>query len=246
MKKFIHCFFVLLWCFCVNQTKAQAPVTAPAKVYKMPKLDERSFVRDSSGKRYEYTAWSSMVASGRYAVKVATLPNEKPSLIIGRLNKEERKEAMGKLPQPAESTFFKTGEAFKPFNVPDITGQPVDMKQLAGKTVVMSFWFINNNNCRRQIPDLNDLVETYKGDPNVIFISVAMDDKEALNEFLQLTPFKYRHLERGKSIASKYNVNQFPTDVVIDKTGKVKFHTSGYSPATYYWIAKTIDEVKAS
>ena len=247
MKKFVTCFFVLLLCFCLNKVSAQTTAaTTPPKAYRMPKLDERSFIRDSSGKRYEYTAWSSMVASGRYGVKIATLPNEKPSLIIGRLNKVERDEAMSKQPQPPESPFFKTGEAIKPFNVADITGQPVDLKQMAGKIIVLSFWYINNSNCRRQIPDLNDLVENYKGDPNIVFIAIAMDDKDAITEFLQSTPFKYRHLDRGKSINSKYNVNVHPTDVVIDKAGKVQFHTTGYSPSTYYWIAKTIDQIKAS
>lgn len=246
MKKFIPCFFVLLLCVNINKTKAQTAAQATPKVYRMPKLDEHSLIRDSSGKRYEYTAWSSMVASGRYGVKVATLPNEKPSLIIGRLNKTEREEAMGKLTKPDDSPFFKTGEAFKHFNTTDITGQPVDTKQLAGKIIVLSFYYINNNMSRRQIPDLNDLVETYKADPNIVFIAIAMDDKDALQEFLQSTPFKYRHVEKGKSITSRYNIKTHPTDVVIDKAGKVQFHTAGYSPSTYYWIAKTIDQIKAS
>ena len=247
MKKFVPCFFVLLLCVCIIKVNAQTAVTAtPPKVYRMPKLDEHSLIRDSSGKRYEYTAWSSMVSSGRYGVKVATLPNEKPSLIIGRLNKAERDEAMTKLPKPPESPFFKTGEPFKHFSSPDITGQPIDTKQLAGKIIVLSFYYINNNMSRRQIPDLNELVETYKGDPNIVFIAIAMDDKEALQEFLQSTPFKYRHVEKGKSITSRYDIKSHPTDVVIDKAGKVQFHTTGYSPATYYWIAKTIDQIKAS
>lgn len=245
MKKLAPCFFVLLFAACLQVAVAQE-ANAPAKVYRMPKLDERSFVRDSSGKRYEYTAWSSMVNSGRYAIKVATLPNEKPSLIIGRLTKAERDEALSKLPKPDDSPFFKFGESIKPFSAADITGQPVDSKQLAGKIIVLSFWYMNNPMCRRQIPDLNELATTYVVDPNVVFISVPMDDKEALTEFLLSTPFKYKHLDKGKSINSKFDIKNFPTDVVIDKRGKVQFHTTGYSPATPYWIAKTIEHIKAN
>lgn len=246
MRKLTPFFFVLLTNLCFNQLQAQVNTPSPPKVYRPLKLDEHSYVRDSTGKRYDYTAWNSMVASGRYGVKVVALPNEKPSLIIGLLNKAERYEAISKMPKPPESAFFKTGEPFVHFKETDIAGQMLDLKQLAGKIVVLNFWSVNNSQCRRQIADLNELADSYKADPNIVFLAVALEGKDEVDEFLKTNTFKYRHLERGKRLNSKYSINMHPADVVIDKAGKIQYHTAGYSPANGYWLGKAIEQAKAT
>jgi hypothetical protein len=39
-----------------------------------------------------------------------------------------------------------------------------------------------------------------------------------------------------------FGIKLYPTNVVIDKDGKVRFHSSGLYTGTAYWIDKTIDE----
>jgi peroxiredoxin len=223
---------------------AQGNTTSIKKVYKLPKLDEHSIVKDSSGRRYDYTAWNNMVSSGRYSVKVAVLSDGKPSLVIGKLSKAEREEALAKLPKPSESLYFKTGEALKRFKAQDVNNQLFDLKELSGKVVVLSFWQLNHMATMQEIPNLNELADTYKNDPNVVFLAVPADDPNDVKEFLANTIFKYHVIDNGKSISSKFNIETYPTSVVIDKTGKVQFHSSGYAPANSYWIAKTIEQCK--
>jgi len=48
----------------------------------------------------------------------------------------------------------------------------------------------------------------------------------------------------GKSIADSYKIPGYPTQVIVDKEGKVAFHTISYYYVTDYWMRKTIDELR--
>lgn len=246
MKKILYAALILVTGFCFNQAKAQVNTAAPQRVYKTPKLDEHSMILDSAGKKLDYTVWNNLVATGRYDVKVVVnAATGKGSLRMVKLSKAERDLKVAQMPKPAESPYFVTGEALKQqVKERDFTGELWDTKRLKGKIVVLSFWYVNNVNCRMQIPDLNELATTYKNDPDVVFLSVAMDDKKTVEEFLQYNPFGFKHLEKGKYISDKMGVITHPTDVVIDKAGKVQYHTTGYSVANPYWMAKTIEQLK--
>lgn len=245
MKKVIGVFFVLF--SGITFTCAQTPAYAPPillKVASLSKINEHALVRDSSGKRYDYTAWNSMVASGRYGIKVATFPNEKPFLILSRLTNAERAEVMAQLPKPVPSSFFKTGEAFKHFKENDITGVEYDTKKMAGKILVVNFCDLKNSSSLRAVPDLNDLYNSYQYNADVVFLTVPVDPKEDVQEILKTTPFKFHVIERGKGLCSRLNVTSYPAYLIIDQLGKVQYHSAGYTPSTYYWMGKAIDELK--
>ncbi|WP_158828904.1 peroxiredoxin family protein [Mucilaginibacter lacusdianchii] len=227
-----------------NVAQAQNNIVSAKKVYKLSKLNEHSIVKDSSGNRCNYTAWNNMLASGRYGLKVAESANDKPSLIIVKLSKTEREDALAKLPKPAESPFFKTGELLKRFKVQDVNSQIFDSKELVGKVVVLNFWHLNHLPSMMDINNLNELADVYKDDPNVVFLAIPADNPDEVKEFLAHTTFKYHIIDKGKSIISKYNIETYPTSVVVDRNGKVQYHSSGYTPNTSYWITKTIEQCK--
>ncbi len=238
--------FAILFLSAAVSVKAQVNTTACQKTYKLPKLDEHSLVKDSSGKKLDYTAWNSLVATGKYEVRVVVMPDGKGSLRLTKLTKAERALKVAQMNKPAESPYFVTGEPLKiAFKEKDITGQVWDSKRLKGKIVVINFWYVSNMLCRSQIPDLNEIAASYKNDPNVVFLSVAMDDKKTIEEFLQYNPFMYKHIEKGERISEKMGVINHPTDVIIDQEGKVQYHTTGYSASNYYWIGKTIENLKS-
>jgi thiol-disulfide isomerase/thioredoxin len=150
----------------------------------------------------------------------------------------------GKMPKPAESTYFITGQMLKSFSAVDINGNKIVLNDLKGKVVVINFWFIECPPCRMEIPELNKIAVKYATDPGVVFVAIAMDDKDAVNKFIKTNPFGYRHIDNGKTFAGLYKINLFPTNIVLDKNGKVLFHSSGYAPNTPYWITKSIEEAK--
>jgi peroxiredoxin len=246
MKKIFFTLLILLSGLFVNNANAQSCIANAQKTYRLPKLDEHSIILDSAGKKLDYTVWNSLVSTGWFGVKVVMMPNGKGVLKLVRSTQQERAVKLAQMPKPADSPYFVNGEAPKQnIKEKDFNGIVWDTKRLKGKIIVLSFWYVNNVNCRMQLPDLNNLAATYKFDSDVVFLSIAMDDKNTVQDFLKIQPFNYTHLEKGKNISEKMGVITHPTDVVIDKEGKVQYHTTGYSAANSYWIAKTIEQIKA-
>lgn len=106
------------------------------------------------------------------------------------------------------------------FNKQALDGKNYDLSKLKGKVVVMNFWFIECTPCREEIPYLNKLVDKYKDNDNVVFISVTNNKSASVKKFLEKNTFKYTQLADASNIIHEYNVNVFPTHFVIDKNGK--------------------------
>jgi thiol-disulfide isomerase/thioredoxin len=109
---------------------------------------------------------------------------------------------------------------------------------------VLNFWFIRCPPCRMERPFLNELVDAYAKDSNVIFIAVSLDPKIQLESFLKENPFKYHVIPDGRSIAADNKVEQYPTHVILDKEGKIAFNSVSYNSVTGHWMRKTIEEIK--
>lgn len=82
--------------------------------------------------------------------------------------------------------------------------------------MVLNFWFKACKPCLIEIPYLQKLTEKYK-DKNVVFIALCNGNQEALNNFLMTEKFEYKHIANARSIAQKWNIQGYPTNIVIDK-----------------------------
>jgi thiol-disulfide isomerase/thioredoxin len=142
---------------------------------------------------------------------------------------KRRSKAAHKMHQSRVKAIFLTrAETYRIFGKGYQWGK-FNQKDLVGKVVVLNFWFINCPPCRREMPELNELVEHYKAEKDVVFLAVALDMRYAIQEFLKTSPFNYNIIDNGRFIAGKYGINLFPTHVVVDRQGKILFHTSGYA-----------------
>lgn len=217
-----------------NSTCAQPP--APVKVT----LNENSIVKDSSGTVYPAAIWKNLLSTGWYTLKVKNPKDENPEFLLVRLSEEEYKRRQENAPKPRESSFFTTGKGISNFTATDINGKKYKLKELKGKVVVINFWFIACQPCQREIPELNNLVNEFKDSSGVVFLAVCLDEKYLIKEFLEKTPFAYNIIDNGRYITSQYGVTTYPTHVILDKEGKVVYHSTGYSMALAGWLRKTI------
>ncbi len=196
-------------------------------------------VRDSAGTIYPTFVWQQLTRSGKYGVRI--MPDRKTALLV-KYSSAEINERFSKMPKPVESRFFRTGEKITPFREKDMLGNRFNLKELIGKVVVLNFWFINCPPCRMEMPELNEMVEEYKMNPDVVFIAVALDSKYDIEDFLKSHPFAYHIIDNGGYIAQQYGINSYPTHAVVDRQGKVLFHTTGLATNTVQWVKKSIDE----
>lgn len=216
----------------------------------IPKLDQNTIVKDSTGMVYPYAIWKKMTEKGEYSVKlIRSKETDQLEFFIYKPTEEERlalkkrlDERVATLPKPRAAEAFREGSKFSPEKFSDLNWNKFDMKKETGKIYVLNFWFINCPPCKAEIPDLNGLVEKYRKNKDVVFLAIALDDAVSLKSFLKQTPFKYNVIDDGRFYADKYGVKGYPTHVVVGKDGLIKFSTLGLASNTVYWVDKTIKE----
>lgn len=196
-------------------------------------------VKDPAGNVYKPAEWQALANTGKYELSVT---QDGKYGFLRKYTDAEYNAKIAAMGKPAPTTYFKTGEKIAPFAGKDIQGKSYDIAALAGKVVVLNFWFVNCPPCRAEIPSLNEMKAEYENRKDVVFIAIALDQKAAIEQFISTNPFNYNIIETGGYIAQKYGVGSYPTHVVIDKDGKVTFHTSGLSMATVPWVKRSIDE----
>jgi peroxiredoxin len=170
--------------------------------------------------------------------------NKKGDIKVFVLRKagEEEKKQMLKMRQgmmEPEKNEMEGKEAAK-FSVIDINGKTFSLEELKGKVIVLNFWFIECKPCVMEMPELNKLVEKYKG-KEVVFIGFATSDKAKLQKFLKSNSFSYNVIPDTQEIADNYGVKFFPTHVVIDKGSVIRYYTTGLSPTTMTDLEKSIE-----
>ncbi|MDB5148141.1 MAG: TlpA family protein disulfide reductase [Mucilaginibacter sp.] len=260
----------LLLLFIALSFSSRAQDTLKHKVIKHSfNIDNHSVVKDSTGKQYTFKEWNDLMGTRQYVLWPENMEDASTAFILKKKDKrqmeyinhgatptagapvnapkqlspeEARDQYIASLPKPVESAYFTTGEAMEPFSTHDINGNRIKLKELRGKVIVLNFWFIGCPACMQEIPELNKLVDDYKDNTNVVFLAVALDDRYDLKKFLKQTEFKYDIIDDGRYIAAGYKIGLYPTSVILDKEGKVAFHTVGFALNSPYWMRKTINE----
>nr|WP_321227865.1 TlpA disulfide reductase family protein [uncultured Psychroserpens sp.] len=106
--------------------------------------------------------------------------------------------------------------------IEDIDGNIHTLESLKGKVVLMNFWFIHCKPCVAEIPDLNELKTKFK-DKDVVFLAVALDNKKSLDKFLELHPFDFTIIPKGRELAERFKIPHYPYNVILDKTGTLHY-----------------------
>ena len=124
----------------------------------------------------------------------------------------------------ADFIHFKAeGKSFPKFQFVDLNGLIYNNYNTKGKIVVIKCWFIGCHACVAEFPELNKLVENYRNRKDIIFISLALDSKEKLNDLLSQKKFSYPVVAaQEKFITKELNVNIYPTHIIIDQNGVIR------------------------
>ncbi len=131
----------------------------------------------------------------------------------------------------------------KDFEVQALNGKKIALKDLKGKIVVLNFWATWCGPCRREIPDLNRLVDKYSGNKDVVFIGITDDQKQRVSNFLGQNEFKYTVAFDISNTYEKYNVTAVPTHVIIDRSGYISARIVGSLPEMDKILGEKIEKL---
>lgn len=183
--------------------------------------NKKTIFYDSAGQVTTFEGHWAQVVTGKYK-SVYNKPENKKTLV--KTTPEEFKKELNNTRKRITKT-AKLGTDFPDFDLTTIDGDRLTKADSKGKVIVVNFWFIGCAPCEMERPALNDLRKLYQHNPDVVFISIARNTKEQLNEFLPDNPVLYTVVPADKGyIESTFDLNQFPVNLVIDRQGKYSFN----------------------
>jgi len=150
--------------------------------------------------------------SGPLRYRLYKLPKSVDNDIRGRIVQ---------LGQQYEQYYKMEGRPLPNFNFTDLNGRKYNALTTKDKVLLLKCWYIGCTVCIQEMPRLNQLVKEYKNQPNVLFVSLAFDNKHQLNAFLRKTQFDYTTVPNMETYLMKeLKIEMYPTHLIV-KNGKI-------------------------
>jgi thiol-disulfide isomerase/thioredoxin len=166
---------------------------------------EYAYYKD--GKEISYNKGRKFLQSGGY---IADISDENQTVIIREPSKLDR------------------GMAF-PFELmTDLEGNTIKPEDLKGKIVVINYWFTGCRPCIMEIPELNEVVESFKDD-QIVFLAFANEIAPKVRSFLSKHPFDYRIIPGQMTNTLDKGITIFPTHIFVNRDGIIEDRFTGYS-----------------
>ncbi|MDB5134396.1 MAG: TlpA family protein disulfide reductase [Mucilaginibacter sp.] len=112
-----------------------------------------------------------------------------------------------------------------PFEVQSINGKTINLQQQKGKVIFLNFWAVWCPPCLAELPSVNDLYLKIKDNPNIVFISVDVDNKLDRSVLMAKNRGYSFPVYGGNTDAlpAQFFSGTIPTTLVINKQGFVVF-----------------------
>jgi len=135
-----------------------------------------------------------------------------------------------------------TDEPALDFEAEDLEGNVYRLSDLSGKVVLVNFWGIWCKSCRGEIPHLVELDERWRESGLVVLGADYGDEPEDLPAFVEEMGMSYPVLV-DEGLADDYKVLVFPTSVVIDRNGRVRYRVEGYREESFEALMRVLERL---
>jgi thiol-disulfide isomerase/thioredoxin len=129
---------------------------------------------------------------------------------------------------------IRAREPFAPeFSFTTHKNQNVSNAALRGKVVLLDFWGTWCPPCRESVPILRSLNKKYAGKPFQLIGISSDDDEDVWKTFIAAQHMDWsEYIDLSDQVLQAFKVESFPTYIVLDKDGVIRFRQSGLSDST--------------
>ena len=106
------------------------------------------------------------------------------------------------------------------FTLKDPDGKEITLSDYKGKKILLNFWATWCNPCKKEMPDLEKIHQTY---PDVVVLAVNIDSDQDIKGFMNNLELTFPTvLDVDGDVNKKYKVVSIPTSFFIDGDGIIK------------------------
>jgi len=107
-------------------------------------------------------------------------------------------------------------------------GVTLSLSELKGKVVFINFWATWCPPCIYEMPSINELKQSFKGNDDIVFLMVDVDSEmEKSSAFMRDNNYDLPVYVPASAIPSDYLGGAIPTTVILDKSGDIIARVEG-------------------
>jgi peroxiredoxin/Tfp pilus assembly protein PilF len=125
-------------------------------------------------------------------------------------------------------------EPFAPdFSFTTADGKYISLDELKGKVVLLDFWGTWCPPCVESLPGLREMNKRFAKESSFVMISVSSDgDADKWESFIAKEKMIWvQYLDRDRKVQRAFRVDRFPTYILLDPEGVIRYRSSGMSLA---------------
>ena len=112
------------------------------------------------------------------------------------------------------------------YNLTDIKNETIEFNEYKDEPLIVHFWGTWCPTCKLEASNLETLSEKY----NVISIAVNSGTNEVIQAYMDDHKLDYPVINDAKgALAQKFNIGVYPTTLIYNAKGELKFTEVGYS-----------------
>jgi len=110
-------------------------------------------------------------------------------------------------------------------------GEYIELEDLKGKVVMLDFWGTWCPPCVESVPELRNLQKRYSKEPSFVLIGISSDSDDATwREFTEKNRMTWpQYRDKDRKILNAFNIRAFPTYIIIDHEGIIRYQSVGFS-----------------
>jgi peroxiredoxin len=132
------------------------------------------------------------------------------------------------------------------FSFTSSEGEHFTLEDLRGKVVLIDFWGTWCPPCVESVPELRNLYKRYAKEGNFIILGISSDDDEDENRWREFTVKNQmvwpQYRDKDHRLLRAFGVSEFPTYILLDHEGIVRYSSSGVSWKTAANLSDAINK----
>lgn len=121
---------------------------------------------------------------------------------------------------------LRTNTVAPSWSLKDSKGKKYESKDFLGKIILIDFWGTWCAPCIEELPKIKSISKFFPKDQVQVIGISCFDEKGRFQKVLKSKGIEYLNLIEGEEVASKYNINLYPSVFIIGKTGKVLYSSA--------------------